>query len=150
MSRLLKSVRGTGLRPWDDFYREMDNLVQQFVGEENSNGGREFVPALNLAEHEGGYEVTVDLPGLQPEDVSVEVHDNQLTIAGKRESEHQEEGKTFHRVERRYGEFRRVIALPVAVDESKITARYDHGVLRVALPKSEKLKPTRIAVQATN
>ncbi|MCA9150773.1 MAG: Hsp20/alpha crystallin family protein [Planctomycetales bacterium] len=146
MSRYLKTWRGNGVRPWDDLYKEMDNLVQHFIGEDNG-GARDFVPQLNVAENEGGYEVTVDLPGLKPEDVSVEVHENQLTISGKRDSEQQENGKTYHRVERRYGEFRRVVSLPAAVDEAKITAKYEQGVLHVSLPKSEKLKPTRISVQ---
>jgi len=58
------------------------------------------------------------------------------------------EERNFHRVERHYGEFRRVVSLPAPVDEDKITADYTHGVLTVQLPKSEKLKPTKIQVTA--
>ena len=148
MARSLRPWRGTGIRPLDELYKEMDHLVHQFFADGNgSSGGREFVPTLNVAETDQGYEVTVDLPGIKPEDVTVELHENQLTIAGKREAEQEEQGRTYHRVERRSGEFRRVIELPVSVDESKIAAHYQQGVLKVALPKSEEVKPTRIAVK---
>jgi HSP20 family protein len=141
--------RGTGFRPLDDLYREVDGLVQHFLGDEaRANAQQEFVPQLNLSESDAGYEVTVDLPGMKPEDVSVEVHENQLTISGNRDAEKQEAGKTFHRLERRHGEFRRVVSLPVAVDDAKITASYEHGVLRITLPKTEKVKPTRITIQS--
>ena len=151
MTLSLRPWRGTGIRPLDDLYREMDGLVQHFLGDDaQANVNREFVPHLNVSENPSGYQVTVDLPGMKPEDVSVEVHDNQLTISGKRQSEKEETGKTFHRIERRCGEFRRVVSLPAAVDETKITANYEHGVLQVTLPKSEKVKPTRIAIHATS
>ena len=149
MTLSLRPWRGTGFCPLDDLYREVDGLVQHFLGDDTqSNVNREFVPQLNMCENATGYEVSVDLPGMKPEDVSVEVHENQLTISGKREVEKEETGKTFHRLERRSGEFRRVINLPAAVDAAKISANYEQGVLRVTLPKSEKLKPTRISIQS--
>ncbi len=151
MTRSLRPWRGTGIRPLDDLYREMDGLVQHFFPEENGiNGRRSFLPTLNVSENEGGYEVTVDLPGLKPEDVSVELHENELTLSGKREQEEEQKGKTFHRVERSYGEFRRVITLPAPVDETKIKADYRNGVLTVQLPKSEKVKPTCIRVSSSS
>ena len=61
-------------------------------------------------------------------------------------AEADEKGKTFHRIERRYGKFRRVVTIPVPVDEEKITADYSEGVLKVNVPKSEKVKPKRIPV----
>lgn len=147
MNRNLKSWRGTGIRPLDELYKEMDSLFQNFLGDESAGAqGREFVPQINIAESEGEYEVSLDLPGLKPDEVNVEVHDNQLTVSGRRTAEENSVGKTYHRVERRYGEFRRVVTLPVTIDEAKIKANYDHGVLTVSLPKSEKLKPKRIAV----
>ena len=148
MSRALRNWRGTAIRPLEDLYRDMDNLVQHLFGDESRQVAREtFAPTLNVAETELQYELTADLPGIKAEDVSVEVHEGQVTISGKRESEKEETGKTFHRVERQYGEFRRSVALPMPVDEQKITASYKDGVLTVVLPKSEKVKPTRIQVQ---
>ena len=148
MSRTLRPWRGTALRPLEDLYRDMDSLVQHLFGDENRAAAREnFAPSMNVSETELQYEVSADLPGIKPEEVSVELHEGQVTISGKRESEKEETGKTFHRIERQYGEFRRTIALPLPVDEQKITAAYKDGVLTVVLPKSEKVKPTRIPVQ---
>lgn len=148
MTRALRPWRGTGIRPLDDLYKEMDSLFQNFLGDEGRGLAQgEFVPHLNVAETEGSYEVTVDLPGLKPEDVNVELHDGQLTLSGKRHFEKEETGKTYHRVERRSGEFRRTIALPAAIDESKVNADFADGVLKVSLPKSEKVKPTRIQIK---
>ena len=151
MNRSLRPWRGTGIRPLDDLYREMDTIVQHLFPDENGrNGRRDFLPSLNVAENDTAYEITVDLPGLNPEDVSVELHENQLAISGKREAETEEQGKTFHRVERQHGEFRRVISIPTPVDEHNIAAEYQDGVLKVSLPKSEKEKPTRIPVNAVS
>lgn len=150
MNRNLNAWRGTGLRPFDDFYKEMDHLVRHFLGPESANpNGLDFVPHANVAETNAEYEVTLDVPGIKADDLSVEVHDNQLTVSGKRHEEEKTEGKTFHRIERRSGEFRRTVALPAAIDEHKIVASYRDGVLTITLPKSDKLKPTRIAVNAT-
>jgi HSP20 family protein len=137
------------MRPLEDLYREMDSLVHHFFGDEGRESTRQnFAPSVNVAETEAQYEVTADLPGINPEDVNVELHEGQVTISGKRETEKEETGKTFHRVERQYGEFRRTISLPVPVDEQKITASYKDGVLNVVLPKSEKVKPTRIPINS--
>lgn len=148
MKRTMIPWRGGSIRPWEDLYKEVDNLVDQFFGNEGRPAGTEiFAPRMNIAETEGEYEVTVDLPGMKPEDVHVEVHDGQLTLSGSRQSEKEESGKTFHRVERHFGEFRRAIAIPLPVDESRVSAAYVDGVLHVKLPKSEKVKPTRIEVK---
>ena len=147
MTRALRPWRGTGLRTLDALYREMDSLLQNFLGDEGRLSHTDFVPHVNIAETESSYEVTADLPGLKAEDVNVELHEGQLTLSGKRHFEKEESGKTYHRIERRSGEFRRVITLPAQIDEAKIAADFSDGVLKVSLPKSEKVKPTRIQVK---
>ena len=145
MVRTLLPLRERSLLSLGDVYRQMDHVSRQFFGEEEGQEV-EHAPRVNLAESETDYEVTLDLPGVDAKDVSVELKDDQLTITGERKSETEESGKTFHRVERRYGKFRRVISVPVPIDEEKITADYSNGVLKVTLPKSEKVKPRRIEV----
>ena len=143
----LRPWRDNSVRPWEDFYKEMDGLLGQFLSsEERPNGSSVFVPRVNIAEDESKYEVSADLPGIDPENVNVELHEGQLTISGKRDSEKEKKGKTFHRIERTHGEFRRVIGVPALVDEAAITADYVDGVLHVTLPKSEKVRPTKISV----
>jgi HSP20 family protein len=72
---------------------------------------------------------------------------DELWITGKREEEKEEKGKTYHRVERRQGEFRRVMSLPGAIGDN-VSAKYDNGVLRVAVPKAEAAKVKHIEVKA--
>jgi HSP20 family protein len=143
---MTRSIRPWRPLPLDDVYQEMDNLVQHFFGDDGGNGAKSFVPRINVAETDESFEVTADLPGIDPNDVTVEVHENRLTMSGKRASESSDDSRKFHRVERRWGTFQRVVELPDTVDRDRITADYQHGVLVVSLPKMEKLKPTRIPI----
>lgn len=149
MPRPIVNLRNRSLGPIEDFYKEMDHLLRNFFDSEEGRTGvvDQFTPSANLVETEKQFEVSLDLPGIDPSDVNVEVLDDQLSIVGERKSETKENGKTYHRIERRYGSFRRLMPLPSQVDESRITADYKDGVLRVVLPKSEKAKPTRIEVK---
>jgi len=126
----------------------MNELMDQFFG---SDGGTDltfwFAPRMNLAETDQAFEVTVDLPGMKPEDFSVELKEGQLWITGERRQETEEKGKTYHRVERQYGRFQRVIPLPAAVNPEKIEAQYKDGVLHITLPKDETAQPKRIPVK---
>jgi HSP20 family protein len=143
--------RSTGLRPWTAFERDMENWMNRFFG-----GGMMpwseteemmFTPEVNLAETDNEFEVSVELPGLKPEDVHVELSNGNLVISGEKKEEKEEKGKTFHRIERHFGEFRRTIPLDVPVEEEKIDASFRDGVLTVMLPKSEQAKPKSIEVK---
>jgi HSP20 family protein len=128
---------------------EMEDLLGRWLGED---GGplaiAGFVPSMDLTETEGAYVVKVDLPGVKPEEVDVELKNGSLWIHGKRQEQKQEEGKTFHRIERQYGEFRRVITLPTPIKEAGIEARFTDGVLQVTLPKTEEAKAKHIEIKA--
>ncbi len=140
--------------PWDvgtpptfeNFRQEMDRLMNRFIRPDLGDMGG-FMPRTNVAETENDYEVSVDLPGMKPEDVNIELRENQLWITGERKEEKEEKGKAFHRVERQYGQFRRVVPLAGPVESDKIDAQFKEGVLRVTVPKSEKAKPKRIEVK---
>lgn len=136
-------------RWFDDFRHEMDGLLAQFFGTED--GGQEgamFAPRANVAETEREYEITLDLPGLKPEEVNVELKENQLWVSGERRHEAEEKGKTYHRIEQAYGRFRRVIPLASQVKTDAIEAEYRDGVLRITVPKSEAAQPKRIEVKS--
>jgi HSP20 family protein len=128
---------------------EMEDLFGPFAenGEWMPRSGY-FVPRADVVETENEFDVTVDLPGMKPEDVKVEVKNGDLWITGKRAEEKEDKGATYHRVERRYGEFRRVLALPATIDRDKVAAKYDNGVLNVTVPKMEKAKAKHIEVKA--
>jgi HSP20 family protein len=107
-----------------------------------------FAPRANLAETDAAYEVTVDVPGMKPDELNLEIKDNQLSITGERKNETEEEGTTYHRRERRFGKFRRWVSFDAPVDAEKVEAEYEDGVLRITVPKSEAVRPRRIEVKS--
>jgi HSP20 family protein len=106
-----------------------------------------FLPEANLVETEKAVEVAVELPGMKPEEVKVEIKEGNLWIVGEKKAEKEEKGTTFHRIERRSGMFRRVFELPAEVVEDKVDARFAEGVLKITLPKAEKAAPKQIEVK---
>ncbi|MEY4176880.1 MAG: hypothetical protein RLY70_454 [Planctomycetota bacterium] len=129
--------------------REMPGLFERmFAMEEWPFGGEGFAPRTNVAETPEKLEVTVELPGMKPEEFHVELHNRELWITGEKKEEKEEKGKTYLRVERRHGEFKRVVALPENVNLEKVVAEYKEGVLRVAIPKTEPTKAKAVEVVA--
>ncbi|MBX9788296.1 MAG: Hsp20/alpha crystallin family protein [Pirellulales bacterium] len=134
---------------FDRLEREMHGLVDRFFG---GDGGwlvptTQFMPNMNIAESETAFEVTTELPGLKPEEFQVEFKNGELWIVGESKEEKEERGKTWHRVERRHGEFRRVVPLPETVNPDKAEATYRDGVLKVTVPKSEKAQPKHVPIK---
>lgn len=132
-----------------EFEMDFPKWMTEALGPEAGLIGREgkFLPEVNMTETDKAVEVTVELPGMKPEEVKVELHDGALWIMGEKKEEKEEKGKTFHRIERRTGAFRRVMPMPVEVEADKVDARFHDGVLTVALPKIEKVAPKKIEVK---
>ena len=135
------------LARWDPF-RDMKAVEEEF----DRLAGRAFarnawVPPLDVRETEDRFEVTLDLPGMDPEAVGVTFEDGSLTITGKRDLANEEKGETWHRIERSYGTFARSIRLPQTADPERIDATFDKGVLTVSVPKVEQAKPRTIEVR---
>jgi HSP20 family protein len=86
------------------------------------------------------------LPGIDEKDLSVSLSGTNLLIKGEKK---EEKGKQFHRIERSFGSFQRTVALPVAVDSSRIKAEYNKGVLEIHLPKKPGVKPQQNPVSAS-
>lgn len=144
-----------GLVPWTEFSRplvdlrhEVDTLFDQFFkGGSDAPAPQVFAPRTNFCEAEDHYEVTVELPGMKAEDFHIELKEGELWVTGEKKFEEAQQGKTWHRMERYYGQFRRVIPLATAVDEEKIEAEYKHGVLTLKLPKAQSARPKQIHVK---
>ncbi len=103
-------------------------------------GGSAISPSSEMTESDAGYELCVELPGLDENDIELTVTDDMLTLKGeKREEKTSGEGES-HFSERRYGSFRRSFALPRGVKAEEVKARFAKGVLKVTLPKSEEAK----------
>jgi HSP20 family protein len=101
-----------------------------------------------VRESEDRFDVTVDLPGLEPGDVNVTFEDGMLSISGKREFSAEDRGETWHRIERSFGTFARSMRLPQTADTERIEATFDKGVLTVSVPKTEQAKPRTIEVRS--
>ena len=106
-----------------------------------------WAPALDISERKDAYLVTVELPGLKPEDLDITMEDGLLTIKGERQFTAESSEQQFHRVERRYGAFRRSITLPAQVQAEQIEASFDNGVLQIVVPKMEEATPKRIQIR---
>jgi HSP20 family protein len=105
-----------------------------------------WAPALDIAERKDAYLVTVELPGVKLDDLQITLEDGLLTIQGERHFTDDASDQNFHRVERRYGAFRRAITLPAHVEADEVEATIEDGVLRILVPKAEEAKPKRIQV----
>lgn len=105
--------------------------------------------ALDVLENEDAYLVKAAIPGIDPNDLDITYNDNTLTIQGEMKQEEERENERYHLRERFYGKFYRQLRLPSAVDANAIQANYEHGILTLTLPKSEAVKPKKIAVQAS-
>jgi HSP20 family protein len=106
-----------------------------------------WAPALDISERKDAYLVTVELPGVELDDLQITLEDGLLTIQGERHFAHDSSEQQFHRIERRYGAFRRSITLPAHVMADGIEATADNGVLQIVVPKVEEAKPKRIQVR---
>ncbi len=107
----------------------------------------DWSPALDAFEDKDKYVVSLELPGMKREDISVTVHDGVLTVSGERKSEQDAKTGAVHRSERYYGKFTRSVSLPPTAKTDKVAASYKDGVLQIELPKAEEAKPKSIEVK---
>lgn len=131
-------------RMWDDWFNLGRGLGNVFTGAEMD---RLLKPALNVAEGEHAFTITAELPGVTKEDVSITMENGVLTIAGEKKREEEHKDKSWHRIERVYGSFQRVMTLPKGVDGDKAEASFKDGVLTIELPKNEQAKPKTLKVK---
>jgi HSP20 family protein len=124
---------------------EMDRTFGQFFGQQGGASGSSgtWYPPIEVAEREGQLHVHAELPGLNPEDVKVEVTDDALVIRGERKSEHEHRIGGAYRSERRYGQFYREIPLPEGVNAEQARAQFRNGVLEVTVPVPQQASNRR-------
>jgi HSP20 family protein len=110
---------------------------------------RRFSPAVDVREEADSILVEAELPGMKPEDVSVNLEGNLLTISGERKFEHEKKEEGYRRIERSYGSFSRSFTLPDTVALERCEAEMNNGILKIRVPKSEKAQPRRIDVKSS-
>ena len=133
-------------RPHNDLFRLNREIDAMFRPQRWQSSPASISPAVDIQEDEDGFVLTADLPGMNEDEISLEVHDGVLSLSGKREETQEEKANGHSLRERRHGEFRRSFKLGRQIDAERIEASYSKGVLTVKLPKSELAKPRQIEV----
>ena len=110
---------------------------------------RAWTPAIDVVREDGHLVVRADLPGIKPEEVKIEVEDDILTVSGEHEERKEEKDKHYVRRERRYGSFRRSMALPTGVDAKQIKAETHDGVVEVTIPLPKEAKKETVTIKPT-
>lgn len=131
------------------FSNQYPSLFDQFLNNDLFNwSSRNFsdtnttLPSVNIKEDSVGYDVEVAAPGFGKEDFKIELNNNVLTISSEKQEENEtKEGQLFTRREFSYQSFNRSFTLPNTVENDKITAKYDNGILKISIPKKEEAKP---------
>jgi len=130
-----------------ELQRELDRVFERSPDFGFGVSGRGVFPPVNIFGDKDGYVVRVEIPGVAPDQVTIETQGRTLTIAGKRDVS-PPSGGGFHRRERGSGEFSRSLQLADDLDPSRAEASYQLGILTIRIPKSEEAKPRQIAVKA--
>ncbi|MFZ1008660.1 MAG: Hsp20/alpha crystallin family protein [Candidatus Sulfotelmatobacter sp.] len=142
----------TRFEPFREFATLQDRINRVFRETYSPEGRDEtlttssFTPAVDVYEDEHSVTLKIEVPGIEEKDIDVRIENNTLTVHGERKIEKEEKEENYRRVERQYGSFTRTFNLPTTVDSEKVSANYDKGVLKIALPKKAEAKPKQIKV----
>lgn len=148
------------LTPWRSMWdtrfpslrEEMDRVFEDFFGDTGlaSLSETNWLPPVDIVDSDKDITVIMDLPAMAPEDVTVTVMEDTLTIEGERKQEQEFKDRDYYRSERMHGSFSRTISLPGNVRGEKASASYKDGVLTVQLPKSQKETAKEIKITIEN
>lgn len=145
--------KGRAIEDWTSRQRDLTRRVWDFLNDRDPLGlpvtrwfGEEsgfVMPKLDISETDKEMEITVELPGMTEKDVDLEIHNGVLTIKGEKKEEKEKKDKTYHRMERTYGSFQRSFSLPPTVDEDKVEADFENGILTITLVKKRAEEPAK-------
>jgi HSP20 family protein len=149
----------TVITRWDPFreFSTLQDRMNRLFRESYGPEGREesltttsFAPPVDVYEDEHSVTLKIEVAGIDEKDIDVRIENNVLTVHGERKFEKEEKEENFRRVERQYGSFTRTFTLPTTVDAEKVSANYDKGILKIALPKKAEAKPKQIKVNVAS
>jgi HSP20 family protein len=140
---------------WDPFRdiitlrEKMNRLFEDAVtarGEEKDMISSTWTPSVDIYENENSLVLTAEVPGVDENNIEIKIEDNTLSLKGERIFEKETNEENYHRIERSYGSFYRSFTIPRNVDQEKIKAEHDNGVLRITMPKKPESKPKTVKV----
>ena len=134
--------------PFGDFQIDVDNIFDHVFGDRKQvQPTTDWSPRVSITETAVDYGIVMELPGVDPSNVSIEMNDNLLEIVGARDAVELAEGETSLRDERLHGSFHRKFGFKQAVDNDSISASFKHGLLSVSLPKAKSALPKKIDIK---
>ena len=142
----------TRYEPWGlltQLQRELERARDDAAGD-GSSATAEWAPAVDIKEEVDKFVLHADLPGVKPEEIDVSMENGVLTIKGEKQTEAKTEKEGYKRVERTYGSFYRRFSLPDTANPDGISAKSNHGVLEIVIPKREAVQPKKINVTSAD
>lgn len=140
------SLMRQGTDDLQELRRRMNQIMEQSGGQTNDAAPRLWAPSVDVSENPHEIVLQAELPGMQKEDIDIQLTGDTLTLRGERKLESAQRGEHYHRIERQYGAWQRTFQIEVPIDTQKVAANYEDGVLTVHLPKQESIKPRQIAI----
>ena len=138
----------TRYEPWSllhQLHRELDRAREGTNGD-GSAATAEWAPTVDIKEEADKFVLQADLPGVKPEEIDVSMEEGVLTIRGEKKTEANIDKEGYKRVERTFGSFYRRFSLPDTANPDAISAKSNHGVLEIVIPKREAVQPKKINV----
>lgn len=136
--------------PLREMQQQMDRLFEEFSSwptlETVSTAGGAISPKCNVTEDSGNYYIKFEIPGIKKDQIKVELNNNILSVSAERKEENRKEDEKQYLAEFSYGSYFRSMTLPTTVDDKKIEATFDNGILSLRLPKAEVSKAKQIAI----
>ena len=142
--------RTTAATPVFSLRREIDRLFDDAFGGPASRNGTVWAPPVDVRESQNELTLALEVPGVSPDQIELTIDNGILTVKGEKREERKEgdEGQ-YHMLERTYGTFTRSFQLPKSLDESKIEAKHEHGILTIRIPKAALPQPKKIAINGS-
>lgn len=140
-------ISTSDLMGFSDMPVRFSELMDNFFNDAVAFKAGSFNPNVEISEDDKSYYINVELPGLNKEDIKVNLEKNDLTISGERKFENKEENRKYHLVESGYGTFSRTFRLDDAVDKDTIKASFENGILKLVLTKKETELSRQIEVK---
>lgn len=134
---------------------EMNRMFDDFFGMSFSKSPfnemnffeKEVFPKVDILDNDSEIKIIAELPGVEENDIDIQIGNNVLSIRGEKKAEQEEKNKRYYRIERSYGSFQRNITLPTGVQEDKVEAHFKKGVLTISIPKSAEAMTKRVPIQ---
>jgi HSP20 family protein len=145
-------IRWQPFHEMDALQRDMNRMFEALASNEQTSMRQAFMPLAEMEQTENAIHLKVEVPGMNADDLDVQVTKDAVMITGERKSESKSENNGMKRSEFRYGSFSRTIPLPAPIDNNQVKGDYQNGILTLELPKLQKLenKVTKVNLGSSN